>query len=114
MRLKQTLGILMLPLVFHTIAAAGVSQLSEVALQSKANATTIAIRANGAFTHTEYRPADNLLLVDLANVSAAKLENESHQFKGQYPGVESYRVVGYKGASGVEMSRVELTMLRTR
>ncbi len=110
MRLNQSLGILVLPIAFCAIAAASASQLSEVALQSKENATTIAIRANGAFTHTEYRPADNLLLVDLAGVSAAKLENQSRELKGQYPGVESHRIVGYKGASGAEMSRIELTL----
>src|SRR5579864_601965 len=95
MRLKRvfcTIGLLLLLGAF----SASASQLTDVGLQSKDNATTLTIRANGAFTHTEYRPTQNLLLVDLAGVSAAKLENKSRDLHGQFPGVESYHVLGYK------------------
>lgn len=110
MRLKQLFGNLLLLLVLSTMAAAGSTQLTDVAVLSKDNATTLTIRANGAFTHTEYRPTDNLLLVDLAGVSAAKHENHTRELRGTHPGVESYRVVGYKGANGVDITRVELTL----
>ncbi|HUR36803.1 MAG TPA: type IV pilus secretin PilQ [Terriglobales bacterium] len=109
MRLKQSLGVLLVLTVLVTSAAAGTaSQLTNIGVKSQGNATTLTIQANGAFTHTEYRPTDNLLLVDLAGVSAAKLENQSRDLKGQFPGVESYRVVGYKAASGANIARIEI------
>jgi type IV pilus assembly protein PilQ len=110
MRLKQLLGIFLLLLVLSTMAAASASLLTDVGVQAKDNATTLTIRANGAFTHTEYRPTDNLLLVDLAGVSAAKMENRSRDLRGQFPGVDSYRVVAYKGTNGSSITRVELTL----
>src|SRR5437879_3580588 len=110
MRVKQLLGILLLLLAPSAMSAASASQLTDVGLQAKEHATTVTIRANGAFTHTEYRPTDNLLLVDLAGVSAAKLENKSRDLRGQYPGVESYRVVAYKGTNGSSITRVEMSL----
>ena len=110
MRLKQSFGILLLLLVVTTMAAASASLLTDVGVQAKEHGTTLTIRANGAFTHTEYRPTDNLLLVDLAGVSAAKLENKGRDLHGQYPGVESYRVVAYKGTNGSSITRVEMSL----
>ncbi len=111
MRLKQSLGVLLVLTLCVTSAAAGTaSQLTSIGVKAQGNATTLTIQANGAFTHTEYRPTDNLLLVDLAGVSAAKLENQARDLKGQYPGVESYRVVGYKAASGANIARVEINL----
>jgi type IV pilus assembly protein PilQ len=107
MRLKHTLGFIMLMVAVATAASA--SQLTGVAVQAKGNTSTVTIRANGAFTHTEYRPTENLLLVDLTGVSAAKLDNQSRTLQGM-PGVEGYRVTGYKGASGSNTTRVELTL----
>lgn len=110
MRLKQSLGVLLVLTVLTTAAAAGTApQLTNIAVKSQGNATTLTISASGAFTHTEYRPTDNLLLVDLAGVSAAKLENQSRELKG-HPGVASYRVVGYKAASGSNIARVEIAL----
>ncbi|MEO5937359.1 MAG: type IV pilus secretin PilQ [Terriglobales bacterium] len=112
MSLKQSLGVLLVLTVLTTAAAAGTaSQLTNIGVKAQGNATTLTIQANGAFTHTEYRPTDNLLLVDLAGVSAAKLENQSRDLKGQFPGVESYRVVGYKAASGAHIARVEIALV---
>ena len=108
MRLKQLLGILLLPVVLGTIAAAAVSQLTNVNVVPQDNATTVTIQANGVFTHTEYRPSDNLLLVDLAGVSAGSMEGKAQAVK--LPGVASYRVLGFKGAGGTEVARVELTL----
>lgn len=110
MRLKQQLGILLLLLVPGAISATSTRQLTDVGVQSKDNATTLTIRANGSFQHTEYRPTDNLLLVDLTGVSAAKLENQSQDLHGKFPGVSSYHVVGYKGANGSSITRVEMAL----
>src|SRR2546423_11756487 len=108
MRLKQLSGILALLLVATTVAAA-TSQLTDVAVQSKDATTTVTIRANGTFSHTEYRPTDNLLLVDLAGVSAAKLESQTRELR-EHPGVHAYRVLGYKGSNGGSTTRVEITL----
>ena len=108
MRLKLITGILMLS-VAPCAMAANASQLTEIGVQKGDNATTLTIRANGAFTHTEYRPTDNLLLVDLAGVSAGTMQNRSMDLHGD-PGVDSYHVVTYKGANGAEITRVELSM----
>jgi type IV pilus assembly protein PilQ len=107
MRLKHTLGFMML--MVAVAATASASQLTGVAVQAKGNTSTVTIKANGAFTHTEYRPTESLLLVDLTGVSAAKLDNQARTLQGM-PGVEGYRVTGYKGASGTNTTRVELTL----
>ncbi len=105
---KQMLGMLLSLVVLGTMAAAAVSQLTEVSAAAQGGATIVTIRANGAFTHTEYRPADNLLLVDLSGVSAELMDGKTHTL--QVPGVTAYRVVGYKGSNGAEVARVELTL----
>ena len=107
MRLKHTLGFMMLTVACAITASA--SQLTGVAVQAKGNTSTVTIKANGAFTHTEYRPTESLLLVDLTGVSAAKLDNQARTLQGM-PGVEAYRVTGYRGASGTNTTRVELTL----
>lgn len=108
MRAKQLLKIL-LPLVALTaMAVAAEPQLAEVTAVPQGGASLVTIRATGAFTHTEYRPAENLLLVDLAGVTAGKLEGTERKL--QVPGVSGYRVVGYKGSSGAAVVRVELTL----
>lgn len=108
MRLKQLLGIVIALLVFTTMAAAAGSQLTDVKVATQGQATTVSVHATGAFTHTEYRPTDNLLLVDMTGVSAAKLDGKTQNL--QSPGVVSYRVMGYKGVSGTEVSRLELAL----
>jgi len=108
MRAKQLLKIL-LPLVALTaMAVAAEPQLAEVTAVAQDGASLVTIRATGAFTHTEYRPAENLLLVDLAGVTAGQLEGREHKL--QVPGVSGYRVVGYKGSSGAAVVRVELAL----
>jgi len=93
------------------VSVASTRQLVDVSAASKDNATTVTIRANGSFQHTEYRPTDNMLLVDLAGVSApAKLENRTQELRGKFPGVSSYRVVGYKDAKGTAITRVEMAL----
>ncbi|MGH9579900.1 MAG: AMIN domain-containing protein, partial [Terriglobales bacterium] len=105
---KPMLGILLSLVVLGTMAAAAVSQLTEVSAAAQGGATIVTIRANGAFTHTEYRPADSLLLVDLSGVSADRMDGKTHSL--QVPGVTAYRVVGFKGSNGAEVARVELTL----
>ena len=108
MRLKQLLGILLLPCVFTAAAAFAASQLTEVGIAPKAGVTVVSLRASGAFTHTEYRPTDNLLLVDLSGVSAARMDGKTHLVSA--PGVLSYRVLSYKSSDGAEVTRVELAL----
>ena len=105
MTLKQLLGILLLPCIACAMAAAG-PQLTQVSIGTEGGATSITLHATGPFTHTEYRPSDNLLLVDLAGVSAAKMDGKSHALNG--PNAVSYRVLGYKGSDGSEVSRIEI------
>jgi type IV pilus assembly protein PilQ len=108
MRLKHTLGILLPLLLVCSVAAAAGTRLTNVGVAMQGDATTVTLSATGAFTHTEYRPADNLLLVDLTGVSADKLDGQSRTLNA--PGVVSYRVVGYRGANGAEVARLEITL----
>src|SRR5262249_19543981 len=96
MRLKQLLGIILLA----TAATASASQLSGIVVKHQDSAGVVTIMASGAFTHTEYRPTDNLMLVDLAGVSIAQPDPVVHEVA--VPGVRSYRVVAYRSASGAE------------
>jgi len=107
MRLKQLLGIALLAMAAMTTASA--SQLSGVLVKNHDNTGTVTILANGTFTHTEYRPTDNLMLVDLAGVSLAHPDTRVHAVFA--PGVRSYRIVSYRSPEGGEVARVELSLL---
>jgi type IV pilus assembly protein PilQ len=108
MRLKQLLGVFALLVMVCTITVAASSQLSNVSAAAKGNATVVTLHANGSFTHNEYRPADNLLLVDMTGVSAGKLQDKEQSLN--LPGVKSYRVLSYKGASGADVTRLEIAL----
>ncbi|HEY5162520.1 MAG TPA: hypothetical protein VII81_05850, partial [Terriglobales bacterium] len=108
MRLKQLLGVIFLTLFAGAMALAANPQLTNVNVTGQGHATTVLLHANGAFTHTEYRPVDNLLLVDLAGVTAGKLKDMAQAVNK--PGVVSYRILAYAGANGSEVARVELTL----
>ena len=108
MRAKQVLKILLPLLALSALAVAAEPQLADVTAVAQGGGSLVTIRATGAFTHTEYRPAENLLLVDLAGVNAGSLEGKAHAL--HVPGVSGYRVVGYKGSNGAAVSRVELTL----
>src|SRR3954462_7458815 len=69
MRLKQLLGVFALLVMICTVTVAASSQLTNVSTAAKGNATMVTLHANGSFTHNEYRPADNLLLVDMTGIS---------------------------------------------
>lgn len=107
MRLKQLLGITLLAMV--AMATASASQLSGVLVKNHDNTGTVTILANGTFTHTEYRPTDNLMLVDLAGVSLAHPDTKVHAVFA--PGVRSYRIVSYRSPEGSEVARVELSLV---
>lgn len=109
MRLKQLLGTMLLATAVTAAGAASVSQLSGVLVKNRDNAGVVTILASGAFTHSEYRPTDNLMLVDLAGVSIAQADPVVHAVYA--PGLRSYRVVGYRSASGMETARVELSLM---
>ncbi|HEY1529013.1 MAG TPA: type IV pilus secretin PilQ [Candidatus Angelobacter sp.] len=109
MRLKQLLGIVLLASA-SALAAATVSQLGGVLVKNQDSAAVITILANGTFTHTEYRPTDNLMLVDLAGVSIANQDAKVHEVVA--PGVRSYRITAYRSAGGIEVARMELTLAR--
>jgi type IV pilus assembly protein PilQ len=109
MRLKQLLGTALLAIGGTAMAGASVAQLSGVLVKNRDNAGVVTILANGAFTHTEYRPADNLMLVDLAGVSVTHPDAESHAVFA--PGVRSYRILTYRSANGEQTARIELILL---
>ena len=98
MKLKQLLGILLLTTVCTTLAAAAGTQLTQVSAKHVGDATLVSIQATGAFTHTEYRPSENLLLVDMTGVSASKLSGKTSLLNA--PNVVGYRVLEYKASSG--------------
>ncbi|MFB3916422.1 MAG: type IV pilus secretin PilQ [Terriglobales bacterium] len=108
MRLKQ-LAFLLPLLLIGALAAAAAPQLRNVGVVAEGNTTTLTLHASGAYTHNEYRPTDNLLLVDLTGISAGKLHERVRSLN--LPGVKSYKVVGYTGAGGVEIARLELTLI---
>ncbi|PYX96589.1 MAG: hypothetical protein DMG63_16735, partial [Acidobacteria bacterium] len=107
MRLKQLLSVaLAVPLL--TALAAADSRLTDISVQSNGNAAVVTIRANGALTHNEYRPVDNLLLVDFPGVDVGTLDTNTHTVS--IPGISSYQVHSYKAANGSQIARVELTL----
>jgi type IV pilus assembly protein PilQ len=108
MKIKQLLGVLILIVATSAMAAAAGSQLTAVSAKSEAGAAVVTIKATGAFTHTEYRPSENLLLVDLAGVSAAKFDSKAHLL--QVPNVVGYKITQFKAASGDPVARVEFTL----
>ncbi|HUN88017.1 MAG TPA: type IV pilus secretin PilQ [Terriglobales bacterium] len=108
MRLKQLPGVITLLLVLSTVGMAANSQLTNVNAAAQGNATVVTLHASGAFTHTEYRPTDTLLLVDLSGVSAGTLKEVTRTLA--FPGVNSYHVLGYTGSNGTEVARIEMTL----
>ena len=107
MRLKQLLGV-GLALPFLTPLALADSQLTDISVQSQANSAVVTIRANGSITHNEYRPADNLLLVDFPGAKVGALDSNAHAVS--VPGITSYQVHSYKAANGNDITRVEFTL----
>jgi type IV pilus assembly protein PilQ len=108
MRLKQLLGVSVTLLALAGAAAAAGSQLTNVSVASEGTSTTLTLHTTGAFTHNEYRPAQNMMLVDLTGVSAGKLQERARSLEAA--GVKSYRVLTYTGTSGTEVTRIELAL----
>ncbi|ABF40475.1 type II and III secretion system protein [Candidatus Koribacter versatilis Ellin345] len=109
MRLKQLLGVSVTLLALAGAAAAAGSQLTNVNVASEGTSTVVTLHTTGAFTHNEYRPADNLMLVDLTGVSAGQLQERMRNLDAA--SVKSYRVLTYTGTSGTEVTRVELALV---
>ncbi len=110
MRLKQLLGISVTLLALAGAAAAAESQLTNVSIASEGTSTTVTLHTTGAFTHNEYRPADNMMLVDLTGVSAGKLQERMRSLDSA--SVKSYRVLTYTGTNGTEITRLELALAK--
>jgi type IV pilus assembly protein PilQ len=110
MKLKfmQLVGMLSMLFAVSAMAAATEAQLTQVMVSSRGNMAVVTLRTTGAFTHTEYRPTENLLLVDMAGVSAATMDGKTHAV--QAPNLASYRVLGYKSGDGKDVARVELAI----
>ena len=106
MRLKQYFGILLLVTAATALGAA--AQLDGVRVEDRDNTGVVTVRANGSFTHTEYRPTDTLMLLDLAGVSVGRQDTSLHSVS--VAGVQSYRVLGYRSSSGAEVARVEVNL----
>ena len=107
MRLKQLLGMGLALLLLSALAAAD-SQLTDVSVQARGNTATVTIHANGTLNHNDYRPADNLLLVDFPGANVGTLDSSAHPVN--VPGVTSYQVHSYKAANGTDIARLELTL----
>ena len=109
MRLKQLLGVSVSMLALAGAAMAAGSQLTNVSVASEGTSTKVTLHTTGAFTHNEYRPAENLMLVDLTGVSAGQLHERMRSLDSA--SVKSYRVLTYTGTSGTEVTRVELALV---
>ncbi|HYX52750.1 MAG TPA: AMIN domain-containing protein, partial [Candidatus Limnocylindrales bacterium] len=109
MRLKQLLGTILLGMSAVSMAVASDSQLSGVLVKSHDNAGVVTILASGTFTHTEYRPTDTVMLVDLAGVSLPQQDAKLHSVYA--PGVRSYRIQSYRSPSGSDVARIELNLM---
>lgn len=108
MRLKQLLSSVGMLLVSGAVAFAANTQLTDIRVAEQGNATVVTLHANGAFTHTEYRPTDKLVLVDLTGVSAGQFADKSGSVT--QAGLSAYHVLTYKGAAGAEVTRIELAV----
>jgi type IV pilus assembly protein PilQ len=104
MRLKLLLSVMLV----GCVPAMAASQLTAVNVATAGNVTTLTATVSGAFTHNEYRPTDNLLLVDLAGVAPARLAGSAHDVNA--PGVATYRVLDYKGVNGADVTRLEISV----
>ena len=111
MRLKQ-LVVVLVPLLFcAAYAPAAETQLKSVTATAQTGSTVVALETAGSFTHSEYRPQPSMVLVDLPGVSPSALKQRERSF--DMPEVKGYRVLQYKSVSGIEVTRVELTVAET-
>src|SRR5438552_11979710 len=111
LKLMQLVGMLSMLCAMSTMLAAAAieGQLTQVQVSSRGNVATVTLRTTGAFTHTEYRPTENLLLVDMAGISATSMDDKTHAVHA--PNLVSYRILGYKGGDGKNVARVEFAVV---
>ncbi len=108
MRSKQLLGVVFLLLMASAGAEAAAPQLTGIGISGGGNTTTVVLRASGAFTHTEYRPSENLLLLDLVGVEPGRMSGSTQAVNR--PGLLSYHVTRYSGANSAPVARIELAL----
>ncbi len=110
MRYKHFFGVLMslAALAIASWAAPSGPQLTAVNVTPNGNTVVVTLRAAGPIEHTEYRPEDQILMVDLHGVSPGGLKVKEKTV--DLPALKSYRVLSYIGANGTENTRVELTL----
>jgi type IV pilus assembly protein PilQ len=109
LKLMQLVGMLSMLCAVTVLASASTEgQLTEVQVSSRGNVATVTLRTTGAFKHSEYRPTDNLLLVDMAGISAASMDTKTHAVHA--PNLVSYRILGYQGGDGKDVARVEFAV----
>jgi len=83
-------------------------QLTAVNVTPNGDTVVVTLRAAGPIVHNEYRPEDQLLMVDLQGVSPGTLKVKEKTV--DLPALKSYRVLSYIGANGTENTRVELSL----
>jgi type IV pilus assembly protein PilQ len=89
-------------------ARAAAPRLTDVRAVTRGQVTTVTVRAGGGFTHKEYRPEEDLLLIDLVGVAAGELGGRN--VASPAPGIHYCRVIGYTASGGAPVSRLELRL----
>ena len=107
MNFKRLLTVGLMAL-FGAGAAMASSQLNSVQVTPKANTATVTLRTTGSYAHTEYRPDQHLVLVDLTGVTAAPAIERSVALQSAV--LKGYKLSSYTSASGGEVTRMELAL----
>jgi type IV pilus assembly protein PilQ len=111
MRLKvRWLGLLwLLVSVALAAGAAGTPQLTDIGVFSRANyGAVITLHVSGGFTHAEYRPGDDMMIIDLHGVGVGTVDQTEQIFNLQ--GLRSYKVAPYSGEGGVPTVRLQINL----
>ena len=103
-------GLLWLLMTAALVAgAAGMPQLTDIGVFSRANyGAVITLHVNGGFTHNDYRPSDDSMIVDLPGVAPGTVDGAEQIFNLQ--GLRSYKVASYSGLGGVQAVRVQIML----
>jgi type IV pilus secretin PilQ/predicted competence protein len=107
MKFKRLLTVGLMAL-FGAGTAMAVSQLNSVQVTPNANTATVTLRTTGSYAHTEYRPDQHLVLVDLTGVAAAPSIERSVALNSAV--LKGYKLSNYTSASGGEVTRMELVL----
>ena len=89
--------------------AAGMPQMTDIGVFSRANyGAVITLHVNGTFTHVDYRPGDELYIIDLPGIEIGAVEQTEQIFNLQ--GLKSFKVGAYAGQGGVPTVRVQVSL----